>query len=172
MIRYLIILNNHNGASMFAHSFGCFSSDATEGFEERLHSMDPDILGSFLQTLAGVGSRMFNKDHVQEIGFEGFSVMALRQDLITVVGVVEGKGEKERSRELLEDVARSFRRMFDAQITSWDGDVDRFSSFLDTLIEDGFIDETLEQCDNCINCPPSKHCLPRLVISKAGKVTE
>jgi len=172
MIRYLAVLNNHNGAAMFAQSFGCFSTDERSGFEERLQSIDPDVLGGFLQTLSGFGSRMFSTGHVESISFEGFSLMAIKCERITVIGLVEHQESPGNAIEILEEVAASFNRRFGSRIEDWDGDPSLFFPFLDTLIEEDFIDASLDRCGNWERCPPSKYCLPRLVTRGAGNKTK
>jgi len=172
MIRYLTIQNNLNGASMFAQNFGCFSIDPAEDFESKISSLDPDLLGGFIQTLSGVGTRMFSKDHVQEIGFEGFVIMSLRLAEISVVAVVEKLGGEVDHHEIMEEVAACFTNNFDSKISDWNGDPDKFSVFHEILIHEGFIDATLAHCKKANSCPDEKHCIPRLVRKGTGRFQE
>ena len=168
----MTIQHNKSGASMFAQNFGCFSTDPTEDFESKVSSLDPDLLGGFIQTLSGVGTRMFSTDHVQEIGFDDFVIMSLRRDEISVVAVVEKLGEDEDHKLILQEVAGCFTRMYGPQVAGWNGDPDKFDEFHETLILEGFIDASLKHCNNAETCPDTKHCLPRLVRKGTGRIRE
>ncbi len=166
MLRYLMIMNKDTGIPFFSQSYGFDSDENCECFNGKMSFLGPEILGGFLVTLMGFGTQ-FNYGEIDEIAFKEILIRSWHTRDIVTIAVEEKHSEGEETKALLNRITTDFIEMYGDRIKSWDGDHSAFRNFEEHLLENGVLTSPKNQCRDCIPCPDSKRCVPKMMQEKA-----
>ena len=107
--------------------------------------MDPNLISGFLTALIQFGRELSDGNRVHVIDFGAFDICLSLKDNVIVAATVDKVDDGNAAMAVLADVNNTFTKKYGNMLQDWDGNLEPFDAFyqtLDGITKDGHASET------------------------------